>query len=164
SRDWSSDVCSSDWIGAVPAMVHELAQAGHEVLVQRGAGIGAGLLDEHFAQAGAEIVADAADVYGRAEMIVKVKEPLPSEYAMIRPGHLLFTYFHFAASQELTDAMLASGAHCFAYETVEVNRRLPLLTPMSEVAGRMAIQVGAACLETHQGGRGILLGGVPGVE
>jgi alanine dehydrogenase len=139
-------------------------QAGHQVLVQRGGGQGAGLPDQQFAEAGARIVDSAAEVYGAADMIVKVKEPLATEYPLIKPGQILFTYFHFAASQDLTDAMIASGAQCFAYETLEVGRRLPLLTPMSEVAGRMAIQVGAACLEMHQGGRGILLGGVPGVE
>jgi alanine dehydrogenase len=151
-------------IGAVPAMVHRLAEGGHDVVVQTGAGLGAGLTDDQFVAAGGRIAASAEDVYGQADMIVKVKEPLAAEYPLIRPGQLLFTYFHFAASQELTDAMLASGAHCFAYETLEVSKRLPLLTPMSEVAGRMAIQVGAACLEAHHGGRGILLGGVPGVE
>jgi alanine dehydrogenase len=151
-------------IGAVPAMVHDLVAAGHRVLVQRGGGIGAGILDDDFARAGAEIVPDAKAVYGPAEMIVKVKEPLPSEYPLIRPGQILFTYFHFAASRALTEAMVRSGAHCFAYETLQVGRSLPLLTPMSEVAGRMSIQVGAFYLERHNGGRGMLLGGVPGVE
>ena len=151
-------------IGAVPAMVHGLVEAGHTVLVQKGGGLGAGISDSAFEGAGAKLVATAAEVYGRSDMVVKGKEPLPGEYPLIRRGQVLFTYFHFAASQELTDAMLKSGAHCFAYETLEVQRRLPLLTPMSEVAGRMAIQVGAACLEMHNGGRGILLGGVPGVE
>ncbi|MGE0141824.1 MAG: alanine dehydrogenase [Planctomycetota bacterium] len=151
-------------IGAVPAMVHGLVEAGHAVLVQKGGGLGAGISDSAFEAAGARIAATAEEVYGKADMIVKVKEPLAAEYPLIKPGQLLFTYFHFAASQELTDAMLRSGAQCFAYETLEVQRRLPLLTPMSEVAGRMAIQVGAASLESHNGGRGILLGGVPGVE
>ena len=151
-------------IGAVPAMVHSLAEAGHQVLVQAGGGLGAGIPDAAFETAGARIVDSAEAVYGTADMIVKVKEPLPAEYPLIKSGQLLFTYFHFAASQELTDAMLKTGANCFAYETLETKGRLPLLTPMSEVAGRMAIQVGAASLETHNGGRGILLGGVPGVE
>ncbi len=151
-------------VATIPAKVNALVSAGHEVLIETGAGLGAGLEDSAFAQAGAKIVADAIQVFGEAEMIIKVKEPLPEEYPLIRPGQLLFTYFHFAAARELTDAMLASGAHCFAYETLEVDGSLPLLTPMSEVAGRMAIQVGAACLESHQGGRGMLLGGVPGVE
>ena len=151
-------------VGAVPAMVMELVAAGNQVLVERGAGLGAGITDEDFERVGAKMEATATAIYGKAEMIVKVKEPLPSEYAMIRKGHLLFTYFHFAANRELTDAMLASGANCFAYETLQVGRTLPLLTPMSEVAGRMAVQVGAVCLEKHMGGRGILLGGIPGTE
>ena len=151
-------------VGAVPAMVLDLVHAGHKVLVQQGAGAGAGITDEAFAAVGATMVPSAKDVYGQAEMIVKVKEPLKEEYGLIRKGQVLFTYFHFAASRELTDAMLASGAHCFAYETLQVGRSLPLLTPMSEVAGRMSIQVGAVCLEKHMGGRGILLGGIPGTE
>jgi alanine dehydrogenase len=151
-------------IAAVPAMVLDLVEAGHTVLVQKGGGLGASLTDDAFREAGAKIVATAAEIYGQADMIVKVKEPLPEEYELIKPGQLLFTYFHFAASRELTQAMIDSGALCFAYETLEVNGSLPLLTPMSEVAGRMAIQVGAASLEMHHGGRGILLGGVPGVE
>jgi len=151
-------------VGAVPAMVMELVAAGHQVLVQEGAGLGAGIADADFAKVGGKVESQAATIYGKADMIVKVKEPLPDEYALIRKGQLLFTYFHFAASRELTDAMLASKAHCFAYETLQVGRSLPLLTPMSEVAGRMAIQVGAVCLEKHMGGRGILLGGIPGTE
>jgi alanine dehydrogenase len=150
-------------VAAVPALVHDLAEQGHRVLVQRGAGLGAGITDDQFAAAGAELAADAAGLWGAAELIVKVKEPLPEEYRLIRPGQVLFTYFHLAASRELTDAMLASGACCFAYETLTVNGRLPLLAPMSEVAGRMAVQAGAFYLEAHNGGRGLLLGGVPGV-
>ena len=147
-------------IGAVPAMVHDLVAAGHRVLVQKDGGLGAGLSNEDFAAAGGEIVDGAAGIYGQADMIVKVKEPLPQEYELIRPGQLLFTYFHFAASRDLTQAMLDSGSHCFAYETLTLDgHALPLLTPMSEVAGRMAIQVGAVCLEGHNGGRGMLLGG-----
>jgi alanine dehydrogenase len=151
-------------IGAVPAMVHALVEDGHMVMVQKGGGLGAGLSDADFERAGARIVAEADEIYAKAEMIVKVKEPLPQEYELIRPEQILFTYFHFAASRELTEAMMATGAHCFAYETLQVGRSLPLLTPMSEVAGRMAVQVGATHLEIHHGGRGILLGGVPGVD
>ena len=152
-------------IGAVPAMVHELVAAGHQVLVEKGGGAGAGIEDADFEAAGAEMRAGPADIYGEAEMIIKVKEPLPPEYELIRSGQILFTYFHFAASRELTEAMIGSGAHCFAYETLTHDgRSLPLLTPMSEVAGRMSIQVGAFYLERHNGGRGILMGGVPGVD
>jgi len=150
-------------VGAVPAMVHNLTKDGHEVLLEKGAGAGAGLPDEQFVEAGAKIVDGPDDVYGAAEMIIKVKEPLAEEYGRIRPGQTIFTYFHFAASEELTRAMVESGAHCFAYETLTEGRGLPLLTPMSEVAGRMAVQVGAFYLERHNGGRGMLLGGVPGV-
>ncbi|MCC7397149.1 MAG: alanine dehydrogenase [Planctomycetes bacterium] len=151
-------------VGAVPAMVMDLVAAGHKVLVQETAGHGAGISDDAYKAVGAKMVKTAGEVYGGADMIVKVKEPLPTEYPLIKKGQLLFTYFHFAASRELTDAMLASGANCFAYETLVYRNSLPLLTPMSEVAGRMAVQVGAVCLEKHMGGRGILLGGVPGVE
>jgi alanine dehydrogenase len=151
-------------IGAVPAMVMDLVAAGHTVLVEKTAGLGAGITDDDFQAVGAKLVDTAKQVYGDADMIVKVKEPLPAEYPLIKKGQVLFTYFHFAASRELTDAMLKSGAHCFAYETLVHRNTLPLLTPMSEVAGRMAVQVGAVCLEKHMGGRGILLGGVPGVE
>ncbi|MCA8953498.1 MAG: alanine dehydrogenase [Planctomycetes bacterium] len=151
-------------IGAVPAMVLSLVEAGHRVVVETDGGLGAGIPDDAYREVGAEIARSAADVYGQAEMIVKVKEPLPDEYALIKPGQIVFTYFHFAASRELTDAMIASGAHCFAYETLVHRGTLPLLTPMSEVAGRMAVQVGAVCLERHFGSRGILLGGIPGVE
>ena len=151
-------------VGAVPAMVQDLVGNGHTVLVQQGAGLGAGITDEAFAKVGAKMVPSAAAAYGDAEMIIKVKEPLAAEYPLIKKGQMLFTYFHFAANRELTDAMLKSGASCFAYETLVYKNSLPLLTPMSEVAGRMAIQVGAVCLEKHHGGRGMLLGGIPGVE
>lgn len=151
-------------VGAVPAMVLDLVGAGHKVLVQRGAGLGAGVTDEAYEKVGGTMAASAEEVYGKADMIVKVKEPLAAEYPLIKKGQLLFTYFHFAAARELTDAMLKSGANCFAYETLVHKGTLPLLTPMSEVAGRMSVQVGAVCLEKHHGGRGILLGGVPGVE
>ncbi len=150
-------------VGAVPALVHDLVAGGHEVVVQSGAGLGAGLDDDAYRDAGARIVAEAAAVYVDADLIVKVKEPLADEYPLIRPGQSLFTYFHFAASRALTDAMLASGAHCFAYETLTVGNERPLLAPMSEIAGRMAAQVGACHLAAHHGGRGVLMGGVPGV-
>ncbi len=152
-------------VGLVPAGVHRLVEEGHEVVVERGAGRAAGIEDAEFEAAGAVLAADAAEVYGRADMIVKVKEPLPAEYGLIREGQTVFTYFHFAADRRLTEAMLGSGAFCFAYETLEVpGQGLPLLTPMSEVAGRMAVQVGAYHLESPRGGNGILLGGVPGVR
>ena len=151
-------------IAIVPAGVDALKHDGHVVLVEQGAGVGSGISDEELAKAGAEIVPSHADVFARADMIIKVKEPLPEEYRLCRPGQILFTYFHFAASRELTDAMVKSGAVCIAYETVEHGATLPLLTPMSEVAGRMAIQAGAKYLEKPNMGRGILLGGIPGVE
>lgn len=151
-------------VGATPAMVALLASDGHTVLVQTGAGSGAGIPDGDYVAAGAQLVESGREVFERADMIIKVKEPLPPEYGLIRPGQILFTYFHFAASRELTEAMVRSGAHCFAYETLDVGGRLPLLDPMSEVAGRMSIQVGAYYLEKHNGGRGVLLGGVPGVS
>lgn len=152
-------------VAMVPAGVDALVRAGHEVFVQKGAGVGSGLLDDEFASAGAKLVETADEVFEAAEMIVKVKEPIGPEYKRIRSGQTVFTYFHFAASQELTEAMVESGATCIAYETIEDKLgRLPLLTPMSEVAGRMAIQQGAKYLEMPMKGRGILLGGVPGVE
>jgi alanine dehydrogenase len=151
-------------IAIVPAGVDALKQDGHVVLVEKGAGVGSGISDDALAEAGAEIVPSHADVFARADMIMKVKEPLPEEYRLCRPGQILFTYFHFAASRELTDAMIRSGSICIAYETVEHGATLPLLTPMSEVAGRLAIQQGAKYLEKPQMGRGILLGGIPGVE
>ncbi len=151
-------------VAMLPVGVQELVSRGHQVIVQRGAGLGSGLPDEDYALAGAELAAGTADIFARADLIVKVKEPQPEEYALIRPGQLLFTYFHFAASRTLTDAMIDSGASCFAYETLRDQQgKLPLLTPMSEVAGRMSIQQGAKYLERPQMGRGILLGGVPGV-
>ncbi|MCA9264712.1 MAG: alanine dehydrogenase [Planctomycetales bacterium] len=152
-------------VALLPVGVEELVRAGHRVLVQAGAGLGSGLADHEYLEQGAELVADAAEIFGQAELIVKVKEPQPAEFPLIRPGQMLFTYFHFAAEQQLTDAMIASGATCFAYETLmDSQGRLPLLTPMSEVAGRMCIQEGAKYLERPQMGRGILLGGVPGVH
>lgn len=151
-------------VAVVPSGVEALAAAGHEVLVEQGAGLGSGFSDEQYAAAGARIVPEAAAVWAGAELIVKVKEPIEPEWKRIRPGQVIFTYFHFAADRKLTEAHLASGATCIAYETVELpSRELPLLTPMSEVAGRMAVQQGAKYLEQLYGGRGILLGGVPGV-
>lgn len=151
-------------VAMIPAGVEELTRRGHQVILERGAGVGSGLSDEEYHEQGAELVDSAADVYAGADLVVKVKEPQPDEYARIRPGQLIFTYFHFAADRELTDAMVQSGATCLAYETLtDARGKLPLLTPMSEVAGRMSIQEGAKFLERPQMGRGILLGGVPGV-
>ena len=151
-------------VAMLPVGVEELVQAGHQVLIETGAGLGSGLLDEEYREQGAEVVADGAEVFARAELIIKVKEPQAAEFGLIRPGQVVFTYFHFAASRQLTEAMLATGAICVAYETLRDDQgRLPLLTPMSEVAGRMSIQEGAKYLERPQMGRGILLGGVPGV-
>lgn len=151
-------------IALAPSGAAALVAAGHTVRVERGAGLGSGFSDEHYLAAGAQI-ADAADtLWAAADLIVKVKEPVRPEWQRIRPGQILFTYFHFAADRELTCAHLDSGAVCIAYETVALpSGELPLLTPMSEVAGRMAVQEGAKYLEKHYGGRGILLGGVPGV-
>lgn len=151
-------------VGLVPAAVRELTHRGHRVLVQSGAGRGIGCDDESYRAAGAEIAADAAQVFAAAEMVVKVKEPQPAEFALLRPGQVLFTYLHLAPDPAQTRALLASGCTAIAYETVtDAQGGLPLLAPMSEVAGRMAVQVGAHCLEKEQGGAGILLGGVPGV-
>ncbi len=151
-------------VALLPVGVEELVARGHRVIVESSAGLGSGLPDHDYLRAGAEMVASGADVFEQADLIVKVKEPQPEEFALIRSGQLLFTYFHLAASRELTDAMIATGATCFAYETLRDGKgRLPLLTPMSEVAGRMSIQQGAKYLERPQMGRGILLGGVPGV-
>lgn len=151
-------------VSLVPAGAEALVAAGHEVVVETGAGQGSGFADEQYVAAGARIAADADAVWAAAELIVKVKEPIAPEWPRIRPGQVIFTYFHFAASEALTRAHLDSGAVCIAYETVELpSGELPLLTPMSEVAGRMAVQEGAKYLEKLYGGRGILLGGVPGV-
>jgi alanine dehydrogenase len=152
-------------VAIVPAGVRQLHKQGHTVLVESRAGEGSGITDQEYSEAGAEIVSAAADIFARADMIMKVKEPLPGEYDMIRPGQIVFTYFHFAGSLELTEAMRKSHAICIAYETITTaDGKLPLLTPMSEVAGRMSIQEGAKYLEKPQKGRGILLAGVPGVE
>jgi alanine dehydrogenase len=152
-------------VGMIPAGVRMLTARGHTVLVQQNAGIGSGVTDEEFTKAGAHIVATADEVWKRAEMIVKVKEPLPEEYAHMREGQLVYTYLHLAAAQELGQEMLRRKVNGVAYETIETEAgKLPLLHPMSAVAGRMAPQVGASCLEKEQGGKGILLGGVPGVR
>src|SRR6476661_4222631 len=151
-------------IALVPAGAETLVAAGHEVLIQQGAGEGSGFPDQDYMNVGARIAPNAPTVWREADMIMKVKEPITSEWKHMRKGQLIFTYFHFAADEKLTRAHLESGATCIAYETVELpNRELPLLTPMSEVAGRMAVQEGAKYLEKLYGGRGVLLGGVPGV-
>jgi len=151
-------------VSLLPVGAEELVRAGHAVLVERGAGTGSGLPDDAYVAVGATLVDTAAEVFGRADMIVKVKEPQPPELSLIRPGQVVFTYFHFAADRSLTEGFLATGATAVAYETLRDDRgRLPLLVPMSEVAGRMSIQEGAKYLEKPQMGRGILLGGVPGV-
>ncbi len=151
-------------VGLVPASVRELVHHGHKVMVQAGAGLGAGLADEDYVAVGAEMVEGPERVFAQAEMVVKVKEPLAEERKRLRPGQVLFTYLHLAPDPEQTRDLMASGAVCIAYETVTSPAgTLPLLTPMSEVAGRLAPQVGAHALEKAQGGRGILLGGVPGV-
>ena len=152
-------------VALVPSGAYSLAQDGHTVLVEKSAGLGSGISDEEFTNAGATIVDTAAEVFERSDIIVKVKEPLPEEYPLIRSGQIVFTYFHFAASKELTHGMVESGASCIAYETIEdASGRLPLLTPMSEVAGRMSVLAGSQHLEKQRGGRGVLITGVPGVE
>ncbi len=151
-------------VAMLPVGVEELVTRGHQVVLQAGAGLGSGIADHAYLQAGAKLVSTIADVYAAADMIVKVKEPQPEEFSLLKRGQTLFTYFHFAASRDLTEAMVKCGANCLAYETLSDGQgRLPLLTPMSEVAGRMSIQEGAKYLERPQQGRGILLGGVPGV-
>ncbi len=152
-------------VAMLPSGVEELVSVGHQVLVECGAGHGSGILADEYAAAGASIVETHAEVFANAELIVKVKEPLPTEWPLLRPGQILFTYFHFAADEELTRGVLDSEATAVAYETLRGRSGdLPLLTPMSEVAGRMSIQEGAKYLERPQEGRGILLGGVPGVQ
>ncbi|HEY8764478.1 MAG TPA: alanine dehydrogenase [Solirubrobacteraceae bacterium] len=151
-------------VALTPSGVRELADAGHEVFVQSGAGLGSAISDADYTGQGASILPDAAAVFGEAELIIKVKEPQPGEVGRLEPRHTLFTYLHLAADAELTRGLMESGATCIAYETVEDARgRLPLLAPMSEVAGKIATQAGAFMLEKPLGGRGILLGGVPGV-
>src|SRR5215212_5697485 len=151
-------------VGLTPASIAELVAAGHEAVVETKAGNGIDCPDAAYQKAGAEILPDAASVFKAADMIVKVKEPQPQEIALLEPRHILFTYLHLAADKPQAEGLMKSGATCIAYETVTANdRSLPLLKPMSEVAGRMSIQVGAHYLEKEQGGRGVLLGGVPGV-
>ena len=152
-------------VGMTPAGVAELIGNGHTVYVQQTAGVGSGFADEEYEAVGAKMLPTIEEVYREAEMIVKVKEPIEPEYKLVRKGQLLFTYFHFASERELTDAMIESGAVCLAYETVQLpNRSLPLLQPMSEVAGRMATLNGAYYLQKTQGGKGKLISGVPGVK
>ncbi|MGC6414040.1 MAG: alanine dehydrogenase [Bacteroidia bacterium] len=151
-------------VAVTPAGVAEFIKHGHTVYVQETAGAGSGFSDEEYIDAGAQLLPTIEEVYAIAEMIIKVKEPIEPEYKLIKDNQLLFTYFHFASYEPLTHAMIDNGSICLAYETVEVNRTLPLLVPMSEVAGRMSIQEGAKYLEKPMGGRGILLGGVPGVK
>ncbi|MHC1753215.1 alanine dehydrogenase [Humidesulfovibrio sp.] len=152
-------------VSMTPAGVEVMRQHGHSVLVELDAGVSSGFANEAYAKAGAEIIASAAEIYAKAEMVMHVKEPLKQEYTLIRPGQIVFTYLHLAANEELTRALVQSGSVNIAYETIQKpDRSLPLLMPMSEVAGRMAVQEGAKYLEMSQGGGGILLGGVPGVE
>ena len=150
-------------VALLPSAAYQLVQRGHQVLVGRDAGAGAGFSDAEYVKAGAKILDDHAAIFSRADLIVKVKEPQPSEYPLLRSGQILFTYLHLAASRTLTDGLLKSGVTALAYETIEVNRRLPLLEPMSEIAGRMSVLVGGYFLAKHFGGSGVLLGGVPGV-
>lgn len=150
-------------VALTPAGVREFIKNGHQVLIESNAGLGSAIPDSAYQSEGAEIVKSAAEVWKRSEMIMKVKEPLPSEYQLMRSGQILFTYLHLAASKDCTDALVQAKNVAIAYETVEVNGQLPLLAPMSEVAGRLATQVGATALQKPNGGRGVLLGGVPGV-
>src|SRR5499427_4322740 len=150
-------------VALLPSAAYQLIKRGHQVVVERNAGAGAGYPDADYDQAGATLVSEHAAVFEQADLVVKVKEPQPAEYALLRPGQILFTYLHLAASRALTEALIKSGVTGLAYETLEVNRRLPLLEPMSEIAGRMSVLVGGYFLAKHYGGSGTLLGGVPGV-
>ena len=150
-------------VGLLPSVAYQMVKQGHTVLVERGAGAGTGYPDAEYEQAGATLMDDHAALFAEGDLVVKVKEPMPEEYGLMRPGQVLFTYFHLAASRELTEAVRDSGVTALAYETIEVNGRLPLLEPMSEIAGRMSVLVGGYFLARHYGGAGILLGGVPGV-
>ena len=150
-------------VSATPSGVHALVKAGHQVLVEAGAGIGSAITDADYVAAGANVISNVEDVWAKADLILRVKEPIAAEYPRMRKGQILFTYLHLAASRECTDAIIKSGTTAIAFETVELNGQLPLLAPMSEVAGRMSIQVGATALQKPEGGRGVLLGGVPGV-
>jgi alanine dehydrogenase len=152
-------------VGLVPSGVRQLVQDGHEVFIQHNAGMGIGIADEEYIKAGAKIVATLEDAYATGEMIIKVKEPQPNEIALLKPHHILYTYLHLAADKPQTEGLMKSGATCVAYETIQLeDGSLPLLVPMSEVAGRMSVQVGASYLQLDKGGKGILLGGVPGVR
>ena len=150
-------------VALLPSAANQLTRRSHSVLVEKNAGIGSGYPDEEYVKAGAEVVDQAKEVFARADMIVKVKEPLPAEFPLLRKGQILFTYLHLAASKALTDALLKSGVTAIAYETIQIGNRLPLLEPMSEIAGRMSVVMGAYFLAKHNGGSGVLLGGVPGV-
>ncbi|MSV92681.1 MAG: alanine dehydrogenase, partial [Actinobacteria bacterium] len=150
-------------IAITPEGVSEFVHSGHTVLIEAGAGLGSSITDAEFVAQGAKIVNNVDEVWSQSDLILKVKEPIAAEYPRMRKGQILFTYLHLAASKECTDALIASGTTAIAYETVERNGQLPLLAPMSEVAGRMATQVGASALQKPNGGRGVLLGGVPGV-
>ncbi|MEI8025839.1 MAG: alanine dehydrogenase [Pseudomonadota bacterium] len=152
-------------VGIVPGGVKTLVDHGHKVLIEGGAGLSAGIADERFKQAGATIISSADELWGQAEMIMKVKEPVEPEFKRMRSGQILYTYLHLAAERKLTEVLVERKVTGLAYETIELpDRSLPLLKPMSEVAGRMSVQVGARCLEKHNGGKGLLLGGVPGVR
>lgn len=150
-------------VAFLPSAAQQLTKRGHSVLVEKGAGVGSGYPDDEYVKAGAKIVDLAKDVFAGADMIVKVKEPLPAEFPLLRKGQILFTYLHLAASKPLTEALLQSGVTGIAYETIQIGNRLPLLEPMSEIAGRMSVVMGAYFLAKYNGGSGVLLGGVPGV-
>lgn len=152
-------------VGLVPSGVRQLVQDGHELFIQKGAGLGIGIADEAYTEVGATILETLEDCFATGEMIIKVKEPQPVEIALLKPHHILYTYLHLAADKDLTEGLMKSGATCIAYETIQYpDRSLPLLVPMSEVAGRMSTQVGTMCLQKDKGGKGVLLGGVPGVK
>jgi alanine dehydrogenase len=150
-------------VALLPSAANQLTRRGHSVVVQRNAGVGSGYPDDDYVKAGGEIVEQAKEVFARADMVVKVKEPLEAEFPLLRKGQILFTYLHLAASKSLTEALLKSGVTGIAYETIQVDHRLPLLEPMSEIAGRMSVVMGANFLAKYNGGSGVLLGGVPGV-
>src|ERR1700751_5456095 len=150
-------------VAVLPSVVYHLTRLGHQVYVERDAGTGAGYADRGYEQGGAILCSDHAEIFERGDLVVKVKEPLSSEYALLHRGQILFTYLHLAVARDLTQALMDSGVTAIAYETVEVNKRLPLLEPMSEIAGRMSVLVGGYFLAKHHGGSGVLLGGVPGV-
>ncbi len=150
-------------VALTPSAAYQLIKRGHRVVVEAGAGVGSSYTDDEYSRAGVQLVQEHAEVFARADIVIKVKEPLPVELPMLRPGQILFTYLHLAADKALTEHLLASRCTALAYETIELNHRLPLLEPMSEIAGRMSVLVGAYHLAKHNGGRGILLGGVPGV-